>query len=292
MHQALAASFPEALPEGARCAAHVDEGASFLCTRCGTYGCPTCLFSAVPTREVCRACAQKGLGEPIPWERRKAIGNWRAYWQTVRLASRSPTAFFRTPTTQPSVLGALAHGALTYTVSMVLTYLVLGLLFIASGGAVAVFGDGDMSNVVGGILGFYGVLFIGMSPFALLFAPASGLFGIAIAAAGSHGTLALFKKTGARFEDTLRAVSYATSPTVWTFVPIVGSFAYFWMLGVEVVAIRETHGCGKDWAVLAVLGYRALFVMLLVGFYVAIIAAAFYFDQPVYMPTAALGASS
>jgi hypothetical protein len=258
---------------------HPDLDASFVCTRCGTFGCRACTFSAVAKREVCRACAQKGLGEPIPWERRKELGNWRAFWSTVQLCSRSPTAFFRTPTTQASSLGAVAHGVLSHTLGLVLTYLVTGALLMLSGGAIALIGQDDASSIVGIFFGAYGCAFAGMSPFALVAGPASALLGIVVAAAASHGTLALLKKTGASFEDTLRALSYANAPGVWVFVPLVGSLTYFWMVGVEVIALRETHRCSTDAAVVAAVAYRVILVVVLVGLYAALIGAFFYAEQ-------------
>lgn len=270
----------EDLLQGASCAVHEDAEASFVCTRCGNFGCASCAFSAVSKREVCNACAQKGLGEPIPWERRKELGTWRAFWRTTQLASRTPTAFFRTPTTQPSPLGAMVHGVATYTVGLLLSYIVMGVLVMLGGGAVALFGGTDETQTIGAVIGGYGCLLAGMSPTALLFAPAGELLGLVIAAAASHGTLALFKKTGASFEDTLRALSYANAPRVWVFIPVVGGFSYFWMLGVEVVALRETHRCGTDVAVLAALGYRVVLFLAFVLLYAALIGMVLVLEPP------------
>lgn len=271
---------PAHLYAGAACAVHVETAASFVCTRCGTFGCGDCVFSAVPAREVCRACAQKGLGEPIPWERRKELGTWTAFWRTVRLASRSPAAFFRTPTIQSSALPAVVHGVASYTVGQVLTYVVMGLLLMLSGGAVALFAEDQTLAPAAAIFGIYGCVLAGMGPFMLVLAPAQGALGVIIAAAASHGVLALFKKTRGSFEDTLRVVSYANAPCVWVFVPLVGFFVYFWMIGLEVIGLRETHRCGSDFAVLAAVGYRVvLFVVAVVG-YAALIALLVLIEPP------------
>lgn len=230
-------------------------------------------------REVCQACAQKGLGEPIPWERRKEIGNWHAFWSTVRLASRSPTAFFRTPSTQASSLGGVAHGVLSYSAGLFLSYLVAALLLMLSGGAIALFGETETATMMGTVLGGYGCVVAGMSPLALVFAPANALLGLVVAAAASHGTLALLKKTRASFEETLRVLSYANAPRVWVFVPVLGGLTYFWMMGIEVIALRETHRCSNDAAVLAVVVYRVILFLLIVGLYVALFGALFYLGQ-------------
>lgn len=263
------AELEDALPAGATCAVHEGEGASFVCTRCGSFGCEACAFSRVKDREVCVVCAQKGLGEPVPWERRKELGTWSAFWQNVRLASWSPTRFFRTPTTQPSVMSAVAHGVAASTFGLLMSYLVAGLL-VMLGGGVAALAIEDQGPMIGGVLGAYGCFIAGMSPLALLFGPANALLGLVVAAAASHGFLALFKKTRASFEETLRAVSYANAPLVWSWVPVAGSFVYFWSVGLEVVALRETHRCGTDWALAAAVGYRVVLFLTLVLAYAAL----------------------
>jgi hypothetical protein len=269
----------EALVAGAECAVHPDAPASFLCARCGTFGCAECAFSVIPRREVCRACAAKGLGEPIPWERRAELGTMLAFWQTVRLASFSPTAFFRTPTTQPSVLGAVMHGVATPTIGLLLSYVLIGLLMMLGGGVAALAIQDPEASMIGGVLAAYGCFFVGMSPVALIFGPANALLGAAFAAAASHGTLAVFKKTGASFEETLRASSYANAPRMFAFVPILGGLTYFWSVGLEVVALRETHRCGTGWALAAALGYRLVLFLMLIVAYAALIGAVFALER-------------
>jgi hypothetical protein len=251
---------------------HAAAEATFLCRRCGSFGCEACLFSPVEGREVCDACAAQGLGEAIPWERRKTLGTWKAFWATVRLASRSPRAFFRTPTTQASVLPALIHGVASFTVGLFSSYVLAGLLVMLGGGVAAVAVPEDQGGpVLGGLLGMYGCVITGMSPIALLFGPANALMGLVVAAAASHGVLSLLGKTGASFEDTLRAVAYANAPYVWSWVPLLGGFTWFWMVGLEVVALRETHRCGSDAAALAAIGYRVALVLALVLGYAAFV---------------------
>jgi hypothetical protein len=265
--------------QGALCGVHPEVVARFVCVRCGTFGCASCAFSTVPSREVCAACAAKGMGEPIPWERRRELGNWRAYWRTTRAVLQTPTAFFRTPTTQPSVVAAVVHGVLSSTIGAVLTNLVTGLLLGLGGGAVALLGSGNDANVIGAVLGGYGCLLAGMSPLALVAAPMNALIAILIAAAGSHGLLVLFKKARGSFEDSLRALSYADAPYAWSWVPLLGAFTYFWTIGMDVVALRETHRCGTDWAVAAALVYRVLLLGIVLGFYVLMLGSMLALDM-------------
>ncbi len=268
---APAPSVPEdGVPEGATCPAH-DAGATFTCTRCGTFGCPECVFSAIVKKEVCRVCAEQGLGEPIPWERRREVGTWKAFWSTTRLVLTQPTRFFRTPTTHKNVFAAVAHGVLTVSIGLFLAYALAGLLLMLAGGGFAMFVPGREAQPIGVILGTYGCAFLGMSPFlAVLMGPMNALMGQVFAAACAHGTLALAKKTRGSFEDTLRVTSYANSPYLLQFVPLLGTFSWPWVVGIEVIGLREVHKCGTDWAAAAAIGYRLAFGFVVIGLYVAV----------------------
>ena len=264
----------ESVPEGARCPPHA-AAATFTCTRCGTFGCAECAFASVPGREVCRSCADAGLGEPIPWERRSEVGNLRSFWATAKLAATSPTRFFRTPTTRDNPFAALVFGTLCVTVGLFLTYALMGLLTLLAGGGVALLAPGEGAEPIGAILGAYGCALLGGSPIlALLAGPMNALVGMVFSAACAHGTLALFKKTRGGFEDTLRVTSYSNAPYLLSFVPVLGALLWPWIVTIEVIGLREVHRCGTDWAAAAAIGYRVLFFLLVVGAYAAVVAAA------------------
>ncbi len=264
----------ESLLEGAACAAH-EAHATFICTRCGDFGCAECLFSAVKGSQTCATCAAKGLGEAIPWERRTEVGNIRAFWQTAKICMTSPARFFRTPTTHENVLAAVAHGVASVTIGLFLSYAAAGVMMLIGGGAIGAFGDASLGPM-GAIFGTYGCVMIGLSPvMALLAGPMNALFGQVFAAACAHGVLALAKKSQGSFEDTLRVCSYANAPYLFTFIPLAGSFTWFWVVGIEVIGLRETHRCGTDWAAFAAIGYRAAFLVVVVVGYAAVLFGMF-----------------
>lgn len=268
------------LPEGAHCALHAAEVARFACERCGTFGCVACRFGGQPPDgvvrlEVCRACAADGLAEPIPWERRRELGWWRAFADTTKLVCTSPERFFRTPSIERGATGGLFYGVAAYAVGQLLLMLVMGAMMVL-GGAVA--GAITEEPVIAGVLAGYGCFFAGLSPLILAQAPVQALLAIVIAAGAEHGTLMLMKRTRAKFEDTLRVVGYAYAPHVWIFVPVCGGLvSWFWMLWCELKAIRELHRCGTDGAVLAVGGFRVLALLGVIALYAAIIAIAFLY---------------
>lgn len=261
----------ELVPPGARCAVHPDVDAAYLCSRCGSFACEACAFSRVPERAICTTCAEGGLAEPIPWERRKEIGTWRALMQTTKLASTSPTEFFRTPATQEGLVWPVVYGIAVYTIGQVVGNVLTMIGLMLMGGGLALIAP---EPEVGGILaGYFACWAIGIVPLTLLQAPAMALMGIVGGASLTHLTLVAVKARRAPFEDTVRAVSYSNAPYFLYFVPCFGPFiAWFWMVGVEMIAVRETHRIGTDRAALAVLGYRILLIVLLVGGYAALIA--------------------
>lgn len=270
----------ESVPLGATCPPH-QAAATFTCTRCGTFGCPECAFSSVANREVCEACAAHGLGAPIPWERRREIGTWRAFWATTKLTMTEPTRFFRTPTTHDNVFAAVAHGVLTVSLGLFLAYAFVGLLTMLAGGGIAMLVPGSEARPIGAILGTYGCVMLGASPFlALLAGPMNALMGQVFAAACAHGTLVLAKKARGSFEDTLRVTSYANAPYILQFVPLLGLATWFWMISIEIIGLREVHKCGTDWAAIAAIGYRLFFAFLIVGAYIAIFVGIYALGVP------------
>ena len=189
-----------------------------------------------------------------------------------------PKRFYRTPTTAPSSFSAVAHGVLSSTIGLMLTYVVTGLLMALGGGVAAVVIPAG--EAIGGSRGLYGCFFAWLSPLALLNGPPNALLNIVIAGACAHAFLAVFKRTRGSFEDTLRAVSYANAPYVWSFVPLAGFFGLFWMLTLETIGVRETHRCSTEWALGATLIYR---VVLFGGAFLAyalIFAMAFLTTAP------------
>jgi hypothetical protein len=277
-----AAATGSAAHSGARCGVHADRDARFTCARCGTFGCADCLFGGEPPAgivriQVCLACAEGGLDAPIPWERRKELGIWRALVDTTKLACGQPTRFFRTPAIEKGSGGAILYGVAVYGLAQLLTMVTMGLL-LAAGGAVA--GVATEQPVIAGILGMYGCAFVGFSPFFVAQGIAQSLMALVIGAGASHGTLLLMKRSKVTFEGTLRVMGYSYAPFVWMLLPGCGGMiAYVWMLVIELKGLRETHQCGTDGAALAVFGYRALLFLLVLAIYGAMIAL-----FVVYMP--------
>jgi hypothetical protein len=264
---------------GARCAVHTGDGATFTCTRCGTFGCDACAFSRLEGREICRACAKEGLNEPIPWERRADVGRIRAFWETSKILLRSPRAFYKTPAVEDGLLGAATYGIAVYTVGqLVWTVTLFGFFAIAS----AVIGVVAESAEVGGLMAGYSICWMLLAvPITLGQAPLYGIFGILGGGGLTHLSLRLFKSARVDFQGTLRAVSYANAPYILYVIPLLGIIvSWFWVLYLEIVGVREAHGIGTDRAAAAVLGWRILLIALVIGGYAALVAGLVMLDSP------------
>lgn len=259
---------PSDVPPGARCGVHDTIDATFLCVVCGTYGCTDCAFATGERGITCKACAARGLAESVPWERRAQIGWVKAFWETTKLVCKEPKRFFSTPSTETGLAGPVMYAVAVNTVGTMMVMITLGLaLLVAAGGALIA----DQREV-GAVLGIYGGMFVCFVPFSLITVPLQTLMNLLIAAACTHGSLMLLKSQRATFEQTLRAISYAHAPLFWLWVPCAGWYlTTFWVWGVEAIALRETHRTTTDRAVLAAIGYRILFGLLIMGLYAVVI---------------------
>jgi hypothetical protein len=261
------------VPPGARCGVHGDAEARFLCVVCGTYGCGGCAFATTDRGTTCRACAGRGLSEIVPWERRRELGWMRAFWETTRLVCTQPKRFFATPAGESGMMGPVAFAVVAHTVGGALMLLSFGLVMLVGGGVAALAGE----TTLGAIFGLYGGCFtVGFIPFALIAYPLQGLVQVLIAAACSHGTLFLLKAQRATFEESLRAVCFASAPYFWSFVPCLGWYgAAIWVWYCEVAGLREAHRTTTDRATMAVLAYPALAFVGLVLVYGFMLFAVF-----------------
>lgn len=213
------------------------------------------------------------MPSPVPWEHARAQGIWRAYRATTRAVTRTPNAFFSTP----SVSGALApmmYGTISYTFGLLGVGLFV-LLFASVGGGLLALQTGEALFAALGVgYGFFLLIMYGIQ------APLYGFLGIVFTGAISHGVLWLLGLRGARFEDTLRAVGYANAPYFWTWVPVLGWFLVSpWVIWLEAIALRRTHQVSLDKALLATLGWRVLMLICVSAMYALLIAMMLYLEN-------------
>ena len=260
------------------CAIHPIERATFVCARCGNFGCAACHFSTLEGASTCTACAAQGLGEPIPWERRKQLGWWRAFLDTSRLASRQPERFFRTPATESGLGGPMTYAVAAYTFGQLIYMIQLAIVFGLVGLGAAAAGEHEAGGLFGIYSGAFGLCGL---PMVVIQAPLYAVMGALLAASLSHGTLVLLKKNQGTFEQTFRAIAYANAPYFYYWIPCVGPLvAFVWMLMTEAQALRAVHRVSSDRAWIAILGYRILLLAMIVFVYAGLIGVALITSLP------------
>jgi hypothetical protein len=249
------------------CGVHPGVSATFTCSRCGTFGCESCLDSMRPM-PLCHACAALGINA-VPWERREQLGVWKAFWETSKEACLTPTAFYQRSSIE-GLNGGPLYGIAVYTLSQMLFMVQFALVYMVMGAVVGATGGGDAGVGLGIGMGFVGCI---MVPIVGFQAPIAAVFSMAFALAGGHLSLMAMQQRGATWEDTLRGVGYSNAAYLWMAVPCIGwliaPFALVWN---ETVALREIHQTTTLVALAAVLLWRLLIIAVFITLYALLFA--------------------
>lgn len=255
------------VPDDARCEAHASEHATFRCSLCTTYRCEACLWGRRGAREICTRCAEGGLPAPVSWERRDELGLVSGFFGTLREVCFSPTRFYRTPALENDAVGGFEHGLLSFALGQIAVVAQAVLALLIFGGTVAV---ATRMPLVAAFMGGYSCVLFAILPSMIVHVPVTGIVSVGLASSAIHGTLrALGVKTAPFFAGTVRGVSYAFATQICLVIPVVGPLVTLvWMLVLEVIAVREVHKTNIAFACIAVLGYRAVFLMAAIGLYV------------------------
>jgi hypothetical protein len=200
----------------------------------------------------------------------------RALVDTTRALLSTPGAFYRTPATEEGPLGSAMYGIAVYTLAQLVSNTILfGGVAIAS-----LIGGLALEEAAFGLAAGYSLCWLFLAiPLTLAQAPVYALFGILAGGGLTHLSLRLVKSANRPFEETIRAVGYANAPYVFYMLPCLGPFiGWAFMLYLEVLGVRETHGIATDRAAFAVLGWRFLLFFGLVSLYVAFGALVFLLE--------------
>ena len=224
----------------ARPTARPDKAAADICSRCGAFACSACLIISENGTGICQACwaREGGAAVPFPWEQRRELGFFNAYWQTTKKIMFQPgTAFDRMVATTGKWWDPLSYSILSWCFAVSGTLLLYTLGFGVAG-LVGYFSrkpDGLSGGAVVGIV--FGVL----AAYAIIIP----LFGMvfAIAASGlDHLTLGLVKVETRPFEATLRVFCFSQAPMFWGVVPYCGIYALpVWHLVCRIFGYKAVH---------------------------------------------------
>lgn len=223
-------SLPRAAGTDAKCATHLDLAAVGACSRCGTFGCASCLTQR-DQAWLCAACLSRL--DTLPWDERERLGLWRAWWQTsVRMIS-SPTQTLSTVEADAPVGSSVLYALLSALVGFLPTVAIYALVLIPAFLFAPSKADAEVPlKVLGPVLVVFYVV--------LLFATqVAGLF---ISAGLDHLALLVLGAKPRSFSVSLRAGALAMGPYLLGLMPFCSLYVYpLWALVLRVMALMHLH---------------------------------------------------
>jgi len=195
--------------------------------------------------------------EPIPWENRRALGFFRALWQTFKTVLFSPTQFYRRM--RPYGLG----DAILYLV-------IIGLFAVVGAVLQQPFWQTTMQKIVsvptppGAPTSTHLPMALSVFVYAIAIPliPLIQVLAMFIASAMVHVVLMVLGGVNQTYENTCRVLCYGNSANVFGLIPVCGSLiAPIWFLVVTTIGLRETNRIGTGKAFVAALTPLALVLL-------------------------------
>ena len=249
----------------AHCATHPEALAVGACSRCGTFGCATCLTQR-GDEWFCPPCLER-VGS-LAWDDRETLGLWRAWWRTSLATMGSPTETFSRASPDGSYGSSVKFAALSSLTGLVPTMLVELMLV----GAAAAFGFSQRKDAVGA--GEIAVIVL-LLPLGLVMGAAFQLALLFFFAALDHVGLMLVGAKPKSYQVTVRANALAMGPSLVGLIPFCSLYVVpLWSLGLRVVANAHLHRITVGRAAAGVLPPTVVFCGLGLTGYVAFIVLA------------------
>lgn len=246
------------VPAGAVCAVHPDTPATATCKRCGSFACNSCAVFDPDGTVICASCVPKGAAA-LPWEKRRELGFFRAWWQTTKAVMFHPQEALRGPPTDlgygsPLLFAIVAHtiGAF-FAVFWQLAF--TGLMFAMTG-----LGRGEVEVLLPQV-GLQGAMLVVMPLLAVVW--------VFVIAAVLHLCLMMFGGARAGFDATMRVVAYCGATSFCGIVPFLGStIAAVWFIVAAILGLAAAHGTSTGrsaGAVLLPVALCCLGVLMMLG---------------------------
>lgn len=247
----------------AKCARHPDVRASGACSRCGTFGCGTCLTQRGEAW-LCPDCV--GRSARLPWDEREQLGLWRAWWRTSVMMISSPVQTLQSAEPSAPVGSSMLYAGLSSLAGFVPTLLLYAVVLVpvmALSSAKADLGLPGAAVVGVGAVAYIGVLF-GMQVVSVLFF--AGL---------DHVALLMLGAQPKSYAVSLRASALAMGPYLLGLVPLCGLYVFpLWSLVLRIIGLVHLHRTTGGKAAAAVLLPGVLLCGGLVALYAAVFALA------------------
>ncbi len=162
-----------------------------------------------------------------PWEDRERLGTFSALAETIQGSLFRPTDFFRQMPREGSKWRALFFAVIVGTMAWIVAMLWK-----------SAFGTPAMVEHAGRLPAMTGVVLY----FTLVFIPVLVVLSTIFQSAVLHVSLTFLNGARENYEATLKAVSYATSASLFLVLPFVGTpLAVVWRVVLLVIGLREVH---------------------------------------------------
>lgn len=250
------------------CATHPEVRATGACSRCGTFGCGSCL-SQRGAAWVCAACAARLA--VLPWDERATIGLWRAWWRTSVQLISNPGQTLSSAQAEAPLGSSMLFAMLSLVVGFGPTFLISALTTVP----MALLGasrDSPMSRDLGGagmlvmplVFVIYGVVLVAFQA-----------AGVLIGAGFDHLGLMVVGAKPKSYQVSVRAYALSMGPYLIGLVPVCGFYVFLiWSLVLRIIAQMHLHQTTAGKATAAVLLPVVVLCGGLLTFYVAVIGLA------------------
>lgn len=253
---------PRASAELPACAKHPAFASAAPCARCGNFSCAACFEGAAAGDLRCGDCRAKHAAQLLPWDQRRELGSWRAFWRTVPEVMLRPDVTFARARPEGGTFDALWFIAIASFLSLITSIIGIGLLV---GGAAAFMGKSSggagrvgSSEAVTGV--FIVVAVIGFYLALGWFLTAVGVLFLSVL---DHALIRLLGGAGS-YDVTLRANALSMAPAVVGLIPFCGAYVWpVWMLVAKVYAYKGLHKLSTGRAAAAALVPAVGLVVLL-----------------------------
>ncbi len=200
----------------------------------------------------------------VPWEQRKEIGRWRAWWRTTTLAIGSPMRLAHMIQPSCSLRAAFRFAAIAYGLAFLIPFLLLVavmLVLFTMSMQTANMGLYEFLALAGGLLVFLGIT-IGLGP----------LFMAVLPGVIAHGLLRIMARPAHPLRVTIISGLYAQGPIALGAIPFCvvlsacGALAhlglYAWALGLSVYFTVQAQRVSRRASLIA---WLALPMTMLLG---------------------------
>ncbi len=255
------------------CGSHPTRPLTGVCASCGVFTCVECEVSIRGVRycDDCRELHARHLAAPVPWEERREIGRFRAWWRTTVEVTARPHLLFEHMRPHGDLGSAISYGLVGCTLQSSTQQLFLALYVVAIlavGIAVALSGASGTDAMV--------ILGIGLGLIAMMVATPLLVFcSFMVLASMQHLALRLVGAGQNGLNTTLKVACYALGTGWIGIVPYFGATVQpIWWTVLMVIGTAKAHRCSPTKALVTLVPVLLACVAPVVAYIVVIVIAA------------------